>query len=123
LLQRPSTTSILFCHTYNWKKEREVSLVLFLDYNFFFVRVTVRAVYFCTVKEKKNMTHVHVEKLTFLFDKNPKSKGHPGVFFQVEIRTRCSFVTVEDPEWIVVRTAIIQTGFSPHGARYSRSCY
>ncbi len=36
-----------------------------------------------------------------------------------EIRTKFSFGAVEDPKWIVIRTAIIQTGFSPHGARSS----
>jgi hypothetical protein len=35
--------------------------------------------------------------------------------FQVMIRARFSFGAVEDPEWIVIRTAIIQAGFTPDG--------
>ena len=36
-----------------------------------------------------------------------------------KIRARFSFGAVEDPEWIVIRTAIIQTGFSLDGTRSS----
>jgi hypothetical protein len=37
------------------------------------------------------------------------------------IRSEQNFVcgTVEDLKWIVIRTAILQTGLSPHGARSS----
>ncbi len=43
----------------------------------------------------------------------------PGNLFQVKIRTRFSSGAVEDPEWIVIRTEIIQTGFSLDGTRSS----
>jgi hypothetical protein len=39
--------------------------------------------------------------------------------FQLKIRTRFSFAAVEDTKWTVIRTAIIQTRFSPHRARSS----
>ncbi len=33
-----------------------------------------------------------------------------------KVRARFSFGAVEDPKWIAIRTAIIQTGFCPYGA-------
>jgi hypothetical protein len=36
-----------------------------------------------------------------------------------KIGTRFSFGAVEDPKWIVIRTTIIQAGFSPDGTRSS----
>ncbi len=45
------------------------------------------------------------------------NKSLPRNLFQVKIRARFSFGA--DPEWSMIRTAIIQTGFSPGGTRSS----